>query len=721
MHFQSLPTELLLQIWSNLEEEADMNSLVLACARFHRVLNSILYKDAIETDAHGLAKWIGRTGQTQTLQHFITAGGDAVNNNRNTTTLFAAAKHGQKGIIRLLIDRGIDLEWKTEKGKAALGYAAREGHIELVRLFLDSGVPVDFRMEDGTTAIMYAAREGHNEIVELLLERGADPAAVDDWDRSVLRHAIDGDCAINLIELLLEKTTENLDDSDGYDGFPMGLAVERGNIPVVKFLLAAGASLDSGGREYTPLRMAIEACNEEMVRYLLDAGADANETPAQYAPLPLAASNGYHRIVDLLLERGADPLYVLPWGETPLIMAASKGYYRVVKRLLDAGVPPELEAERPHTALVSALVDGHDSIAVLLAERGALLDPPYDSKELTPLAWAIRNGNKKLVRLILEGGGNVQAEASHRMAPIIIAAMAGQADMVKLLLQHGADPRSENDQGCTPLAIAAQRGWFDVALALLDHERVNASPATVPVQATQVRHSSLSPPALATKSQDRLTIDKADTHGRTPLFHATANGYYNIVRALLSSGSGAMDTTTSAGRSPRSVVQQWFAQPELVVDDSAAAAEIQSMFHYADAGSTIPDNAIKGEEDDSATMALRRQTMHEFISVTPKLDIWTYLGYETLCHHCSTPINKYSEIFVCGQCEGGKWAACPECIARRDGQNEQRCLQAGDELRRLPPFQHPKKPGRERWVLLRERRFREINCQYSTPPTSDEE
>jgi ankyrin repeat protein len=50
-----------------------------------------------------------------------------------------------------------------------------------VRLLLDRGAQVDRPSDVGNSALMAAAAAGHVEVLRLLLERGADPARVNKW------------------------------------------------------------------------------------------------------------------------------------------------------------------------------------------------------------------------------------------------------------------------------------------------------------------------------------------------------------------------------------------------------------------------------------------------------------------------------------------------------------------------------------------------------------
>ena len=51
--------------------------------------------------------------------------------------------------------------------------ASHEGHIDIVKLLLDKGADVNAKSKDGDTALKAASVKGHTEIVELLKAHGA--------------------------------------------------------------------------------------------------------------------------------------------------------------------------------------------------------------------------------------------------------------------------------------------------------------------------------------------------------------------------------------------------------------------------------------------------------------------------------------------------------------------------------------------------------------------
>ena len=66
-------------------------------------------------------------------------------------------------------------------GVGLLAHAAAKGQGSLLRLLLDRGAQVDGASQAGNTALMAAAARGHLEAMTMLLEAGADPAVANRW------------------------------------------------------------------------------------------------------------------------------------------------------------------------------------------------------------------------------------------------------------------------------------------------------------------------------------------------------------------------------------------------------------------------------------------------------------------------------------------------------------------------------------------------------------
>jgi ankyrin repeat protein len=91
------------------------------------------------------------------------------------TALHWAVIIGNKEIVKLLIERGVDIN--SQDGlfeSTALHLAAQNRHLEIVESLLSKGAKIETQNKYGRTALGIAAREGHKDVVELLAASGAD-------------------------------------------------------------------------------------------------------------------------------------------------------------------------------------------------------------------------------------------------------------------------------------------------------------------------------------------------------------------------------------------------------------------------------------------------------------------------------------------------------------------------------------------------------------------
>jgi hypothetical protein len=122
-----------------------------------------------------------------------------------------------------------------------------------------------------------------------------------------------------------------------------------------------------------------------------------------------------------------------------------------------------------------------------------------------PLLWlAVMKEHEALVKLLLEGGANLNSSDKYFRTPLFYAAKNGCEAVARLLLEKGANPHFEDIYLRTPLFYAAKNGYEAVARLLLEE---GADP------------------------------DSWDIYLRTPLFYAAKNGYEAVARLPLEKGA----------------------------------------------------------------------------------------------------------------------------------------------------------------------------------------
>ncbi len=91
-----------------------------------------------------------------------------------TTILMEAAVRGNLKVIKLLLDKGANIDMVDQDGWTALMGATVQGRTEPVRLLLEHGADVNAKNCNGETALVMATGMQHSEIEDVLREHGAE-------------------------------------------------------------------------------------------------------------------------------------------------------------------------------------------------------------------------------------------------------------------------------------------------------------------------------------------------------------------------------------------------------------------------------------------------------------------------------------------------------------------------------------------------------------------
>jgi ankyrin repeat protein len=257
-----------------------------------------------------------------------------------------AAANGHDATVKLLLEKGADVNATDKPQKTALMGAASFGHSTTVRLLLDKGGDVNATDKSQRTALMGAVKFGQSPTVRLLLDRGANINAIDKSSTTALMEAArfehDG-----IVQLLLERGAE-INAKDNNERTALMRAVRSENETNVRLLLEQGADIEVKTIDgQTALLEAVWFENEVIVQLLLERGADieAKGRDGQTA-LQIASLNSYEKMVERLLEWGADPQAKATDGQTALQMASSRGHTKVVQLLLDGSQRPKPQRKR---------------------------------------------------------------------------------------------------------------------------------------------------------------------------------------------------------------------------------------------------------------------------------------------------------------------------------------------------------------------------------------
>jgi ankyrin repeat protein len=351
--------------------------LVICASAYPAVSHASPTDDLLAIVQSGWNKDISR------IQTLIDQGADVnARNKYGDTPLVIAARNGSNETVKALLAGGADVNIKSQNGWAPILHASQRIHnnnnphlsIEIINALIDKGADVDARTNSGETSIFLSAWNGDVTIVNALLARGANV-----------------DVKMQNGETPLIRTVH--------------ANVSKYRNDVIKTLIAHGADVNARtdtkiSDGYAPLIFAAWNGNTEIVLLLLEKGADVNaRTREGKTPLYFAAGQGkgFPEIVAALLAKGAAVNTVATGdsGKTALIVAANNGNTDIAGMLLDKGADLSIKSkEDSRTALLYASENGRSETVRLLLDRGAVLNSNNGYGE-TPLMLAVTSNHTR--------------------------------------------------------------------------------------------------------------------------------------------------------------------------------------------------------------------------------------------------------------------------------------------------------------------------------------
>lgn len=167
-----------------------------------------------------------------------------------------------------------------------------------------------------------------------------------------------------------------------------------------------------------------------------------------------------------LLDQGMDPNSRDPKGQPALAVAIRRESPRALEVLLGrSGTDVNALNAAGESALMLAAIAGDLEASERLLERGAQVN----KSGWSPLHYAASGPEPRIVRLLLQRGAAIDAEAPNGSTPLMLAAQHGPEASIELLIQSGADTRRRNQRGLQAIDLAEQAGrdWLVDRLQML--------------------------------------------------------------------------------------------------------------------------------------------------------------------------------------------------------------------------------------------------------------
>ena len=430
--------------------------------------------DGRQADGATALHWATYREDVEAVELLLEAGADlAVANELGATPLWVASVSGNESVVERLLSAGGNPNIRLLHGETVLLTAARSGNVAVVKLLLAKGADPNAREgKRNQTALMWAVAQGHTEVVQALIDGGADVSA-----RSKIRARLLFADAIRRQGGQYDQGVEVA--KGGYTPLLFCARhghVEAAKI----LLGAGADVNDRGPDGVSVLVIAAHSGHVELVEHLLKAGADVNAMDAGYAALHAAVLRGELLMVRALLAHGANPNARLKKGTplrragmdwalrpafvsaTPVWLAARYREPEIMRALIDEGGDPSL------TTL--------ERLVPVKARAGGVGPPRIEGGLEPPLIAAVKGRNDRERRFLLDGrfndrdgeerlaletvslaidlGADVNGVDGGGNTALHSAASINFIPLVRLLVERGANLEIRNRGGQTPLAAA---------------------------------------------------------------------------------------------------------------------------------------------------------------------------------------------------------------------------------------------------------------------------
>lgn len=435
-------------------------------------------------------------------------------NNMGWTPLLVAVRQKYGDIINLLQMQGASF------GKGDLFVACEKGHIQIVKLLIDKGFDINAEGEDGLCPFMFALQNQQFEIVDYLIEMGPEfKLTHEKWISLISVFNSDGSTLLtkacstgyqHIARLIIQQTNDfNKRDQNGWS--PITSACYGGHKTIVQHLLDNGVYLNEvDGNMQTPFLVALERNQVHIITFLICMGLDLN-------------------VLNEIDDNGC----------TPLINTCHRNQLPIVEILISKGVDANAVGSNNKTALEIAWEEKHWQIVNLLLKNGANVDCSKkifsNSEDNTDiLQFACQNGLKDLLLVLLKDF-DINGILKNGDSLLTHSCKHGMISIVQLLCSEGASIDKHDENFRTALELACKWQHIDIIDYLIDN---GARVDTLSYEGhTPLMTACLTGKFLVVKTLIKKGGDQNQLEGAESLLSAACSGkQYDVIDLLMDSG-----------------------------------------------------------------------------------------------------------------------------------------------------------------------------------------
>ena len=450
-----------------------------------------------------------------------------------------AAQHGNsKALMFLERQEGVNVDFVDDSGKTLLHYAAQNDRDTMICEYLESADPQTALFPAGhAKSLAYlAAENGSRRSLKILLEYMQQHSIALErhfGDKHLLYAPIFAQ-QLQCIDMILPYVLNpNIPLSEKHEYAPH-IAVERGNIRLLNFLIVRGFNFDcEDTRQWTPLHYAVyldrrkelvffikEGINREVFRDCIKLAILEERTKT----LEIFSNEGFQvdpkdpefSQVLLLVKERNEAAESEEFSQT--LELIKKGDERVLERDLS------LKGNQRVSAFLSLACSNHTELLEKVLEKDPSLVHLKDKEGKTGLVHAILMRQLENIKVLLEYGADINLEDYYRRTPLLCGITCGNSTIVRYLLSKKADVNQRIlVSHRTHLHIALEMGLVEISLILIaNNANLNCSDhkGVYPIHIA-AENGNLA--VLRILSEHGHSLEVGDYSGKTPAHYAAVS------------------------------------------------------------------------------------------------------------------------------------------------------------------------------------------------------
>lgn len=275
-----------------------------------------------------------------TLVKFLLDNGIDVNSkdNKGNTLLHIACENGQSSMIDELNNYLPNVDLQNNDGNTPLHLAVLNNNLNCVQKMITLNANKEIKNNRKKTPLTFSIEKDFKPIYDYLVSNGSQVTSDDSWGSSILHHAAKNgnkDLLISYISANSDNKYTLLNKRDRNGNTPLYIAVYNNQLEFVKELITQGANVNIYNYTITyPLHVAVLKGNLDIVKELCENGAIIDiKNKQDNTPLKLSILKDKETIADYLLTKGANINIIDSEGRSVLHDAYNKGNLNLVNKI----------------------------------------------------------------------------------------------------------------------------------------------------------------------------------------------------------------------------------------------------------------------------------------------------------------------------------------------------------------------------------------------------